>query len=291
MIVDAHVHLYPPRVVSAWERIAAREPYFDALARSSVQRWAQAEDLVARMDADGVDCAWACGFGFQDMELCRECNDYVLDAAKRFPGRIVPLAVVPPLHREVEREVLRCREAGCLGVGEIFPTGQGWSLTDVRQTWPLAGICFETGMFLLIHTAEPVGHAYPGKGADGPREAAAFCENHLEVSVVFAHWGGGLWLYELMPELREMLSNAWYDTAATPFLYAPEIFSAAMAAGVGHKLLYGSDFPILRRERYDRMLDKVSLTSGQREALLGGNAAALRRHLLAFREGTAKRPM
>ena len=284
MIVDAHVHLYPPQIQATWEHIATREPYFGALAQTSVHKWAQAEDLIARMDADGVDCSWVCGFGFQDMGLCRECNDYVLDAASRYPGRIVPLAVVPPLHREVEEEVLRCREAGCLGVGEIFPTGQGWSLTDIRQTWPLAGICFETGMLLLVHTAEPVGHAYPGKGAEGPREAVAFCEHHPEVSVVFAHWGGGLWLYELMPELRVLLANAWYDTAATPFLYAPEIFAAAMAAGVGHKVLYGSDFPILGRDRYDRMLDKTSLSSGQREALLGRNAEALRRTLLAFRE-------
>jgi len=285
VIVDAHVHIYPPSVVAAWERIAAREPYFDALARSSVHRWAQAEDLVARMDADGVDCSWVCGFGFQDLGLCRECNDYVEDAARRYPGRIVPLAVVPPLHRGMEEEVLRRREAGFLGVGEIFPSGQGWSLTDLRQTWPLAGACFETGMALLIHTAEPVGHAYPGKGSDGPREAATFCEHHPEVTVIFAHWGGGLWLYELMPEMKIILENAWYDTAATPFLYTPEAASAAWAAGVGKKILYGSDFPLLGRDRYDRMWDKIPWGPEDRRDLMGKNAETLRRRLLDFRNG------
>lgn len=282
MIVDAHVHIYPPSVAAAWEAIAVREPYFAALAGSPVQRWADAEDLVARMDADGVDCSWVCGFGFQDMGLCRECNDYVLDAARRYPGRIAPLAVVPPLHRETEGEVLRCRDAGAVGVGEIFPTGQGWSLTDIRQTWPLAGVCAEAGMVLLVHTAEPVGHEYPGKGAEGPKEAAAFCENHPEVTVVFAHWGGGLWLYELMPEMRVMLANAWYDTAATPFLYDPGVFDAVFAAGVGEKLLYGSDFPILGRGRYEKLLGSTALGLREREALFGGNAERCRREAGRF---------
>jgi predicted TIM-barrel fold metal-dependent hydrolase len=276
VIVDAHVHLTPPRIAAEWRDIAENEPYFALLAGSKVHKWGTAEELVARMDEEGVDEAWTFGFAFRSMELCRECNDYVLDAAKRFPGRIRPLAVVPPLDPAVESEILRCRDAGCIGVGELFPQGQEWDITDLRQTWRLAGLCDEAGLFLLLHTAEPVGHDYPGKGNVGPREAAAFCTNHPEVRVVLAHWGGGLWLYECMPEMRLVLANAWYDLAASPFLYAPEMLRAASAAGVGHKLLYGSDFPILSRRRYDRFFDEAALDDGFVRAVLGGNAEKLR---------------
>ena len=109
-------------------------------------------------------------------------------------------------------------------------------------------------MFLLIHTAEPVGHDYPGKGNVGPKEAAAFCLNHPEVRVIFAHFGGGLWVYELMPEMKLALSNAYYDTAAAPLLYEPEIFKAIEASGLTHKFLYGSDYPILSMARYKNFL-------------------------------------
>ena len=42
------------------------------------------------------------------------------------------------------------------GVGELFPQGQDFDIADARETWRLAAACHETGMFLLIHTAEPV---------------------------------------------------------------------------------------------------------------------------------------
>jgi hypothetical protein len=117
-----------------------------------------------------------------------------------------------------------------------------------------------------------VGHDYPGKGKAGPTEAAAFCLNHPGTAVVFAHMGGGLWQYEMMPEMKIYLQNAWYDTAAVPFLYEASVFRAVFAAGVGHKILYGSDFPLLGMKRYRRMLDEAGLDPEEEAELLGGNA-------------------
>ena len=275
MIIDSHVHIYPPEVVRDAGSIGEREPYFRRLTSSPVHRWGTAEDLLVRMHADGVDQSWVCGFAFADLGLCRLCNDYVLEAAERSGGRLRPLAVVPPLARGAMGEIERAASRGAIGVGELFPQGQGFDLTDPRQTWRLAGVCHEGGLFALVHTAEPVGHDYPGKGDVGPREAAAFCEHHPETPVVFAHFGGGLWLYEQMPEMRRILSNAWYDTAAAPFLYRPGVFDALFASGVGDKLLYGSDFPLLGLPRYRRLLEDSRLGEEDRARLLGGNAQRL----------------
>jgi predicted TIM-barrel fold metal-dependent hydrolase len=41
---------------------------------------------------------------------------------------------------------------------------------------------------------------------------------------------------------------------------------------VGHKILYGSDFPLLGMKRYRRMLDEAGLDVEDEAALLGGNA-------------------
>jgi hypothetical protein len=195
-----------------------------------------------------------------------------METAARSGGRVKGLAVVNPLTRDFEKEILRCREAGFIGVGELFPDGQVFDITDNRQTWRLAATCQDAGMFLLLHTAEQVGHDYPGKGKAGPTEAAAFCLNHPGLAVVFAHMGGGLWQYEMMPEMKIYLQNAWYDTAAVPFLYDAKVFRAVLAAGVRHKILYGSDFPLLGMKRYRRMLDEAGLDVEDEAALLGGNA-------------------
>ncbi|KUK56839.1 MAG: Amidohydrolase family protein, partial [Synergistales bacterium 53_16] len=142
--------------------------------------------------------------------------------------------------------------------------------------------CRDAGMFLMLHTAEQVGHDYPGKGTAGPKEAAAFCLNHPGLAVVFAHMGGGLWQYEMMPEMKICLQNAWYDTAAVPFLFDAAIFRAVFAAGVGQKILYGSDFPLLRIKRFKRMLGEASLSPEEESALFGGNAKEVESRALLF---------
>lgn len=274
MIVDSHVHVYPPEVIRDAAKISATEEHFAQLIGGKVHKWAMAEDVVEQMDKDGVDVSLIFGFAFKDLGLCALCNDYVIDAVRKFPDRFRGLAVVPPLARGSEREILRCREAGLVGIGEIFPQGQNLDLADIRQTWRLAGAAHELDMFLMFHSAEPVGHDYAGKGNVGPREAAEFCVHHPETRVIFAHFGGGLWMYELMPEMKLILSNARYDSAAWPWLYEPAILSAIAAAGVGDKILYGSDFPILSLQRYRKLVDASGASAVTAEKFLSGNACS-----------------
>jgi hypothetical protein len=272
MLIDTHVHVYPPRIRDNWREIAESEEHFGILASGKVHKWATYEEVIEQMDKDGVDESWIFGFAFNNMDLCRECNDYVIEAIKAYPDRLKGLCVVHPFGKGVEQEVRRCSEASMVGIGELFPDGQFFDLGDPRQTWRISGLAYELDMFLLFHMAEPVGHIYPGKGTSGPRKGADFCMNHPETKVVFAHWGGGLWQYELMPEMKMYLSNAWYDTAATPWLYDPAIFDAAFASGVGDKILYGSDFPLLSFGRYDKIISGTSLKPEQREKVLYKNA-------------------
>ena len=271
-MIDCHVHVYPPEIIRDAAVIGKNEPYFELLSTGKVHKWAAAEDVIAAMDRDGIDVSWIFGFAFKDPGLCALCNEYVIEAVRKYPTRLKGLAVVPPCAHGAGNEIARCREQGLVGVGEIFPGGQDFDISDVRQTWRLAGAVAEAGMFLLVHSAEPVGHDYPGKGNTGPREAAEFCLHHPEVEVVFAHFGGGLWMYELMPEMQLALSNAYYDSAAWPWLYEPSLLRAMEAAGVLRKLFYGSDFPILGYPKYEKMIAASGVERGEVEKFLHHNA-------------------
>ena len=124
----------------------------------------------------------------------------------------------------------------------------------------------------MFHTAEQAGHSYAGKGAYGAREAAAFCRNFPLVRVIFAHFGGGLWAFSAMPEMRLLMRNARFDTAAWPWLYEPRVMDAIFAVGAGDKIFFGSDWPILGFERYAKLIGKTSLAEEEKSALLGGSA-------------------
>jgi len=76
-------------------------------------------------------------------------------------------------------------------------------------------------------------------------------------------------------EVREILSNCWFDTAAMPFLYRPEALRAfADAIGV-EKLLLGTDHPLLPPKRYFREMAQSLLTEKEKNAILGENSYKL----------------
>ncbi|MDR1875922.1 MAG: amidohydrolase family protein [Synergistaceae bacterium] len=277
--IDFHIHLYPPEIVRDAEKISESEPYFDALTHNSVHKWGTIDDLLPRMERDGVERAVVGGFAFRDMGLCRFCNDYIIDCVKRYPEKLDGMCLVPPLARGFDGEILRCAEAGLIGAGEFFPEGQGIDIADASQTWRLAGVLQEANLCVQWHTAEPVGHSYAGKGSVGPREAALFCMHHPEVRVIFAHLGGGLWLYELMPEMKLYLSNAYYDLAALPWLYEPAILKSIEATGVADKFLMGTDFPILDSLRYKKAIEMSGISRETIEKINRANAISLLKDL------------
>lgn len=275
MIIDVHTHIYPDEFVRDQEIISKSEPHFDLLTHNKVHKWGNADDLIRRMDETGIDQSWVFGFAFNDLGLCKVCNDYLIDAVRRYPTRLKGFASISPMARGFVAEIERCADAGLIGVGELFPQGQNFMLDDLRQTWRLAAVLSERKLILNVHTAEPVGHDYAGKGNVGPKEAAGFCINHPDVKVIFAHFGGGLWLYESMPEMRLYLRNAYYDTAAWPFLYDEKVLDAAKAVGVMDKILYGTDWPILDAKRFETRIKASNLSEDEKYALLCSNAMNL----------------
>ena len=77
---------------------------------------------------------------------------------------------------------------------------------------------------MLCHVSEPVGHPYAGKEGLPLDQLYAFAKSAPGVSIIAAHWGGGLPFYALMPEVRDALDNVCFDTAASHLLYQPQVY-------------------------------------------------------------------
>ncbi len=71
------------------------------------------------------------------------------------------------------------------------------------------------------------------------------------------------------------MKNIWYDTAASPFLYDANIYRAAAALGVIDKVLFGTDFPLLKPARYYKDFEASGMSEEERAMVSGKNAAAL----------------
>lgn len=276
MIIDFHTHIFPPEIIARRDEFLRRDAWLEELYGNPKAKMATADDLIASMDADGVDVSVAFPFGWRDAGLVAECNSYIIQAMRDHPGRIIGLASIQPLAgRGAIEELERCFAAGMPGFGELMPHGQGYRLSDITLLTPLVDAAQHLGMFVLTHTSEPVGHLYPGKGDVTPAELQVFAQAFPSLRIVAAHWGGGYPFYELMPEVRAAAANIWYDSAASLYLYRPEIFAEVARICGSHKLLWGSDYPLISQRR---MLEHARSGGLDDEALhlaLGGNAAAL----------------
>jgi predicted TIM-barrel fold metal-dependent hydrolase len=254
-IVDAHVHIFPDEIVEHRERFLERDTWFRELYESPRARLATAEMLVASMDDCEVDISIACGFPWRDEGLCRYHNAYMLDSAKRFPARIAWLAICSPTSgNDAARTLDDAFEQGASGVGELNADAQGFDLAAPAGLEAVAEICILRNKPAMFHASEPVGHDYPGKGSSTPDKFLKMLSAYPDVRVVAAHWGGGLPIYELMPEVRTATVNLAYDSAASTYLYDHRIFESTVALVGEDRVLFASDFPVLRQ---GPLLDKV----------------------------------
>jgi predicted TIM-barrel fold metal-dependent hydrolase len=272
VIIDFHTHITAAEIIARRDEYLVRDAWFRDLYANTNARLSSAEDLLAAMDRDGVHQAVAFGFGWQDMDICRRDNDYVIESVARYPDRLLGFCIVnPAAGREAVREIERCAAAGLRGVGELMPDGQGYRLDDEKIMAPIVEAALAHDMPLLTHCSEPVGHVYPGKGTVRPDEVIRFARLFPQATLVCAHWGGGTIFYELMPEIARIMGNVYYDTAASLYLYQDDIFSLA-ARWVPGKVLFATDFPLITPGRFIRRMRAVRMPKATLNRMLGGNA-------------------
>jgi predicted TIM-barrel fold metal-dependent hydrolase len=276
MYIDFHTHIFPPEICQFRERYCARDPWFNMLYSDARVRMVTADELIAEMDTSGVDVSVAFSFGWSDPGLIEATNSYVIDAMHRYPGRILGMAVLQPtagVRALIELE--RCAQAGMIGLGELMPHGQNYRLSDIDLLRPVIEIVRQYQLLVLSHCSEPVGHNYPGKGNVSVQDVVAFLTAFPDIRFIAAHWGGGLPFYSLMPEIKRITTNVWYDTAATNYLYDSAIFPVVARLVGADRILFASDYGLLRQQRVMKHIRQAGLSEEQLEQVLGGNAQKL----------------
>jgi predicted TIM-barrel fold metal-dependent hydrolase len=275
MIIDTHTHLFPDSFIQDRSRLFDNEPEFTLLYDNPRALMATGEQLIEVMDDHEVDIACASGFPWRNPDLARRNNDYIIDCVQKWPGRVRGLACFDAAWQGAANEAARCIDAGLSGVGELAFYLSGIDDTALDMLTDVMAVLREKGNLpCMIHTNEPVGHAYPGKTPVTLEQIQKLAAGFPDNRIILAHWGGGIFFYHIMKkQLKQTLNNVWYDTAASPFLYDPAVYDMARQAGVLDKVLLGTDFPLLPPDRYYRDLDASNLNKQEKQAVLGDNAA------------------
>jgi hypothetical protein len=276
MVIDFHTHIFPPPFREKKEVFFCREPTFEALYRSATARIATCEELVDAMEEQGVQKSVVFGFPWEEEDHFRQHNDYIIESVHKHPDKLIGFCCFSPLSPRGAKEVERCLAAGLSGVGELAVYQSGFSSETLHGLGEVMRVCADRNAPVLVHTNEPVGHVYPGKTPLQLNEIYSLLKHYPSNRIILAHWGGGLFFYGLMKkEVKEVFTNVWFDTAASPYLYLPQVYRlAGEIIGFG-KILFGSDYPLLKPDRYFREMAEAGLTSEALELVKGKNAVAL----------------
>ena len=276
MIIDFHTHVFPPQIKKNRKKYIELDPCFAILYSEPKAKIATADELIASMDKAGVDVSVITNIGWTTHELCLETNDYIMESVARYPERLIGFGAVQPQSPEgAVAEIERCAKAGLKGIGEMRPDIQLLDLTDEMLMAPFVEALKKHKLILLTHASEPVGHDYAGKGIITPDLLYSFITSFPDLTIVCAHWGGGLPFYALMPEVKKAMANVFFDTAASPLLYTSEIYNQVIQLVGADRILFGSDYPLLEQKRLIEEVKALKLDGETEKLILSGNAQRL----------------
>jgi predicted TIM-barrel fold metal-dependent hydrolase len=276
VILDFHTHVVSPKIKKGRDKYVGRDACFSLLYAEPEAKLITAEELITAMDEYEIDKSVILNLGWTRHELCVETNDYILESIALHPKRLIGFCVIQPLAGDrAIKEMERCARNGAKGIGEMRPDIQGFDLKNSAVMKPVLEAAIKHNLVFLTHTSEPVGHLYCGKGNITPEVIYPFILGSPDLKLVCAHWGGGLPFYALMPEVDRALSNVYFDTAATPFLYKPRIFKQVVDIIGSDRILFGSDYPLLSPRRIIDQVESTGLSKKDKAKILGGNARKL----------------
>jgi predicted TIM-barrel fold metal-dependent hydrolase len=301
MIIDAHAHIFPsvnglngagPTQGLGYGRIRLGLREQQLLPPLSVQLEHTPEMLITHMDWLGVDRAVLLQGPFYG-----ECNDYVAEAARRYPSRLIAAAYFDPwapdsrqtFERTLAQPVFRAVKLECSVATGLFGFHPQASLDAPELGW----LWDELERRRRVLTLD--------LGAIGSRSyqtaaVRAIAEAHPALRVVIAHLGQPRPPLEDDQTQREAwqaqielgrLPNLWFDCAALPSYAAAEGFPFASVARylqqaidrIGPaKIMWGTDLPSLfAHATYRQLLDfarrpLAGLPPADLELVLGGNA-------------------
>lgn len=247
-IFDCHTHCYPEEISKdprRWAKANNEAHWADLTAprdRNSIQGWATHKQMMASMDIAGVKTAILLGWYWENESTCRWHNQFIADWVAKAPERFIGFASIYPNENALS-QLEEARSLGLRGVGEMHPGVQqfdanspGWQL--------LADWCVENNWPVNLHATEAAGHPHPGNVATPLHIFVQMAQQAPNLKLILAHWGGGLPFFEQNPRLRKLLTNVYYDTAASPLLYDNSVFKRVIDLVGPHKILFGSDYPL-----------------------------------------------
>lgn len=307
VLVDVHMHLYETKTVGEWWKAGYEIWEYGDKPDVHFSRYSgDVEDAVMAMAESGFSHGIAVNLFSVDLfreeaiatlpaqlepeerakaiaeiestmpDRLRAFNRWLLDALAPVP-HITPYVAVDPWALSPEENVEHLREmaeSGARGV-KLHPVVQRFTPNDPRMH-PIYRACEEMDLAVLSHTGS-------AKGGERFAEPSAFADvlrDFPRLTVVLAHLGGGSWRQTI--DLGTAFPRVAFDLCEIiEWTGAPNAPTdedlARLIADIGPgRVMLGTDFPWYDLDHTaQRVMDLPVLSTGEKEEILGANAARI----------------
>ena len=289
-VIDAHIHLFTEAMACdpiGWAAKHSESIWRECVApplRPSLQGWPTIEQTLRDMDVAQVERVVLQGWYWQNQESCQIQNRFYAELIHRYPDRFSAFVSLHPTSGPSTMETIDwAMDQGFSGVGEIHPQAQNFSLRDACWQKVMEKIAPWKAP-VTLHVTDPRTPYHPGKIATPLEDYLMLARSRPDQDLILAHLGGRLPLLHPNSFKAGDFPNLYFDCAALPLLYEPEILGQIARITGPEKILFGTDYPLRTFPKQQRdpgfalAIDHLAKSGLSREGLdlvLAGNIRRL----------------
>ena len=161
--IDVHVHVHDERARAL--QGAAAQAKFEQMARYFKRevRHTSVEEQAEQYRSKQMLAVLVNGTDVTITGRTPIPNDFIAETVQQFPDVFLGMGAIDPWQGELaRREIVRMKEMGLVGIGELNPARQHFYPND-RRFYPLWEEAERQGMVVLFHS----GYAAAGSGSPG----------------------------------------------------------------------------------------------------------------------------
>jgi len=233
-IIDAHCHIGKGR----YKRLTASE-------------------LIVQMDENGIEKAVVCPVEEHITVYNQEGNDYILQAVKEYPDRLIGFATVNPWYgRRAVEELRRAIGEGLRGL-KLNSTIQGYFIND-ELVYPVIETAQELDIPVYFHTATPIFSL--------PLQLSDLAGEFPEVRFVMGHSAASDFWIDAAPATR-MHDNIFLESSLRSGSAVLQHLVDELGAG---RLMFGSDTPASTMSVELAKINSLELSPVDKDLVLAG---------------------
>jgi uncharacterized protein len=205
-------------------------------------------------------------------------NGEVLKVARANPDVLIPFASVDPHKGKLAvREARELVQQGVKGF-KFHPNTQAFWPND-RSFYPLYEVIAEGGLIALFHSGTTgIGAGMPGGGGvrlkySNPMAIDDVAVDFPGLDIILAH-PSFPWQEEALA-ISVHKPNVYIDLSGWSPKYFPEILVQYINTRLSHKMLFGSDYPLITPDRWLADFEKLPIKDEVKPLVLRENAIRL----------------